>query len=508
MREIAFYLKNLFYLYGDPPAVITAEFSGGATLTIYVIQDGSIFTVVRNSARHVVASRPQARSVMLTPVNILPQVAPVALLERRLTEDYIRRASSSLLASSHFRNQLLVYRDRFEAFREIAERNWPRLRIRDFLTDGGEHADELNLFIQDDGFVAEVAWMGHGLQIWLQTMWFIARVGEQDTVILDEPDVYLHADLQRRLVRLLKQHDRQAIIATHSVEMISEVEPESVLVVDRKRRRSSFAPSLPAVQKVIDVVGGIHNIHLARLWSSRKVLFVEGKDIGYLKRFQDLCFPNSTEPIDAVPHMLIGGWGGWSYAIGSTMMLRNAGGDEIVPYCIRDSDYHLEADIETRYRDAERNSVELHIWKRKEIENYLVSPQIVHRFLNSRIADRKTAPSIDHIDAKLDQICDGMKDGVFDQYSEEFIRRTRPKNATDGNRYARQRIDQAWTSLARKVAVVSGKDLISKLSDWTQASFGVAVSVSSLLRSLTRYDLDDEIVGLVAAIETNRRLRP
>src|SRR5207249_764198 len=124
-----------------------------------------------------------------------------------------------------------------------------------------------HLLVRDEGFVGEVRWMGHGLQIWLQTMWFLARIDPNDVVIFDEPDVFLHADLQRKLIRTLKTQGRQSIVATHSIEMMAEVDPSSILVVDRRRERSQFATSLPAVQGIIDHIGGVHNIQLARLWS-------------------------------------------------------------------------------------------------------------------------------------------------------------------------------------------------------------------------------------------------
>lgn len=68
--------------------------------------------------------------------------------------------------------------------------------------------------------MAEVALMGHGLQMWLQTMWFLCRSSPTATVVLDEPDVYMHPDLQRRLVRLVRGRYPQIIIATHSVEIV------------------------------------------------------------------------------------------------------------------------------------------------------------------------------------------------------------------------------------------------------------------------------------------------
>ena len=92
----------------------------------------------------------------------------------------------------------------------------------------------------------------------------------------------MHADLQRKLIRLLRNFNKQIIIATHSIEILSEVEPEEVLIIDKKKKESKFASSLPVVQQVINHIGGVQNLQLARLWNSRQCIFVEGKDISIL----------------------------------------------------------------------------------------------------------------------------------------------------------------------------------------------------------------------------------
>jgi hypothetical protein len=198
MRDIEFNLQNLFFRYRRAPAIIEALFDKGALLRIYVNTDGTIFCKLKSDKGFVIGSRQQAASLNLASLNILPQVGPLAIIEHQLTPAYIRRAASSVLASSHFRNQLLIFNDKFDEFRRIAEENWHRFQIKDFIVDAGELRNELQLHVRDDDFVAEVAWMGHGLHSWLQTMWFIARMEGRDAVVLDEPDVYLHADLQRR----------------------------------------------------------------------------------------------------------------------------------------------------------------------------------------------------------------------------------------------------------------------------------------------------------------------
>ena len=251
--------------------------------------------------------------------------------------------------------------------------------------------------------------MGHGLQIWLQTMWFLARTDQRDVVVLDEPDVHLHADLQRKLIRILKAQDRQAIIATHSIEMMSEVEPSSILVADRRRRKSEFATSLPDVQAIINQIGGVHNIHLARLWSSKKVVSVEGDDLAFLKIFQDKLFPVSNEPLDALPNFPIGGWGGWNYVVGSSMLLKGSGGEEIAKYCILDRDYHTSDEIGERYRSAAEHRIGLHVWNKKEIENYMICPTAIAIYLNNRKRKGKNVTESE-VEKILDKICESLKD--------------------------------------------------------------------------------------------------
>ena len=60
----------------------------------------------------------------------------------------------------------------------------------------------------------------------------MSRLEITDQVILDEPDVYLHADLQRKLIRMAKRSRRPTIVATHSLEIISEVEPDNIIVIE------------------------------------------------------------------------------------------------------------------------------------------------------------------------------------------------------------------------------------------------------------------------------------
>jgi len=506
LRNTDINLDSVFNNYGDPPAVITAAFDNGSTVTIHIGPEGAIHAVLRNAKGQIIANGSSAQGLKLADIYILPQVSPLLREEKILTPEYVRRALYSSLSSMHFRNQLNIYYDDYFAdFKELAESSWPGLRILELEGRGKLPGQaNLSLLVQDHGFVAEAAWMGHGLQMWLQAMWFLTNEFElDDTIILDEPDVYMHADLQRRLVRLLRNRPEQIIIATHSTEILAEVEPEHVLVVDRRRNESKFATSLPAVQRVLENIGSAHNIQLTRLWSARRFLLVEGKDITLLKRFHDTMYRNSAEPLDAIPHNSIGGWSGWNNAIGSSLFLKNAGGDDITTYCVLDSDYHTVDQIRDRLDSANSHSVQLHIWTRKEIENYLIVPTAIERIIRS--STKGNCPTVDEINERLHAITDSVREETFDAMANDYHLEDRAGGISKANQRARKRIDEAWKDLDGRLTVVSGKRVLSMLSEWTKSAFGVSFGAARIAQELRSDEIDMELRAVIEAIENNHQ---
>jgi hypothetical protein len=393
--------------------------------------------------------------------------------------------------------------DQFGEFKKVAQATWPGLRIdslegRNKLPGNGK----LALLVQDTDFVAEVGWMGHGLQMWLQTMWFLTYSKGADVIILDEPDVYMHADLQRRLIRFVKSRDWQTIVATHSTEIMAEVEPEEVLVVDRRKASSTFAPTLPAVQRVVNQIGSVHNIQLARLWSAKTLVLIEGKDMAIIKRIQNRLFPLSEHPFDAVPHMSIGGWGGWQLVVGSSFFLKNSGGEDIDTYCLLDSDYHTPAQIAARHMEAKSHGVKLHVWSRKEIENFLLVPTTIHRILQVGCKAKLAPPSLQDVVDEIHRIAESLKDDVFDSFCTEFAT-DRSLAAGTANKMARERVALAWSTFEGRLAVIPGKQAVSMVSEWGQAKFGVSLNAVKIASFLQTDEIHSELKAVVGAIENH-----
>lgn len=500
LEGMDFNTENLFHRYGEPPATITASFTNNARIKIYVGPAAELHAAIHDGDGRIVSSRAGALRLSLSQVAIMPQVAPLAQEEKLLSSEHVRRNLFSSLAPLHFRNQLHLLKEHLPGFRTLAQDSWPGLQVRDLSLVGPITDRSLRLMVRDESYVAEVGTMGHGLQMWLQTIWFLSRMPSSATVILDEPDVYMHPDLQRRLIRYVRDRFRQTVVTTHSVEIVSEVPSDDILIVDRRQAQSRYATSLPAVQRIVDHVGSVHNLQLARLWNAKRCLLIEGDDFQLLCDLYDALFPNDPDGLATSPNMSIGGWGGWNYAIGSSMLLKNAGGDNIRVYCILDADYHTHEQISDRLAQALNHQLELHIWSSKEIENYLLVPSVIARAIASRAAKRVTPPTETEITIQLTAICERLRDDVFDAMATELLAQNRALGQGGANKLARGLLDERWKTPEARLAAIPGKSALSQLSQWSQEQFAVSLHASAIARQFRSHELAPELRSVLQAI--------
>jgi len=233
-------------------------------------------------------------------------------------------------------------------------------------------------------------------------------------------------------------------------------------------------------------------------------LLVEGKDMQFLKVVHDKVYPSSPSSLDVVPNMQIGGWSGWNYAVGSRLLLKNAVDEEVITYCIFDSDYHTEKQITDRYQDAASRGVDIHIWTKKEIENYFLEPKAIARLISRENRKTDSPPTVLEIKSIIGKIIESMKNDVFDAMSTEYSLEDRGGGVSKANSKARKRLDKAWATEESRMSVVSGKKLISKLSEWAQLNYGVSLNAGRILREMRREELDSEIVRVIKAIHASR----
>ena len=282
IKHLNLNLETAFHRYGEPPAIITATFSEGATVTAYVHRDGVHATIQANNTWITTSS--SFINLGIPHVHILPQVGPLQSAETHLTDKHIEDNYYTKLSSRHFRNQIFRNPEHFADFKQLAESTWQGLRIAP--VDG----HTLALLVTDGDFAAEVAWMGHGLQMWLQTIWFIAKTPRESTVILDEPDVYMHPDLQRKLYRLIKARFAQAIIATHSVE----IRPKQTPATSSLSTTNEHVPNTPTPSRVCKSSSIASGVSITFTWRDSGMRAASFSSKAMISHFSNTCTASNT----------------------------------------------------------------------------------------------------------------------------------------------------------------------------------------------------------------------
>lgn len=488
--------KGIFNMYGNPPAVIEAFFSNGCSIRAYIGERLSIFALLVGKDGVPVRSVREARQLAFPPVEVLPQISALMENEKVISRSTVVQNRNTRLTSRNFRNQLYYCEDKYSHFKELVESTWEGLQVNPVETTFSDEGQLLQFLVRNHDFTAEIGWMGHGLQMWVQCMWFLSQCTEDSVVILDEPDVYMHADLQRRLIRLVSHMFSQLIVATHSIEIMEEVLPDNIIPVNNKRRVVKSVGSHSLLQKQVEEMGSIFNIDLSRLFISHRFMIWEGRDTDrlILSKFQAVLYPKGLNAISSFPKSFVEGWGGWQRAV-AVAGLFNSNQIHVICYCIFDSDYHSEEILESRRQEAIDKHINLHIWRRKEIENYVLSPEAITRFISAK--KRKGKVSLEIVKDKMTELANQEKETVLDNIATSLLEEDNALAFKTVKQKAEKILEKRWVN---PMGVVPGKDYLKHLSAWSQTEYGVGFNALTIVPFFEPEEVPDEIKTVVRSI--------
>jgi len=81
----------------------------------------------------------------------------------------------------------------------------------------------------------------------------------------EEPELFLHPDLVQKLIELMKHLEIQLIITTHSPIILNILEPENLIIIDKKEGKSS-CHKLPTKVEIIKKLQE-NGFSLGELWT-------------------------------------------------------------------------------------------------------------------------------------------------------------------------------------------------------------------------------------------------
>jgi hypothetical protein len=495
--QVALQDENLRHEGRALEARIVLAVSGGGTLrAVWPLEDSEsepFFYLQRDKLS--VNNVRQARDAF-PEIGVVPVLSPLDPDETVLTPKYVRENLDGRLASRHFRNQLSLLRDadQLDSFRAFAAPWISEMHIKALSEHLGDKDMVLDLYYTDQGRRSEkeISWAGDGMQIWLQLLLHVYRLRENPVILLDEPDVFLHPDLQRRLVRLLESLPGQTITATHSSEVLVEASPEPVLWVDKTRKTSVSSPDPGNAAELSSALGSHFNIRLARALRARCVLFVEGDDAKILRELAATIGALRVAAETGIAVIPLRGFDNWEHVEPFSWMSEDLLDGSVQVFVLLDRDFRPDtqcADIRKRLKAL---SVECHVWKRKELESYLLETPVIARATSATEA---------WLEEALAEAADELEDDVFAQILRETAKEFRRDQQTQAAKEGKARFTALWQDRSGRKWVAPAEGVLHGLNRRLAAAGHKTTSFRALARRFHEAEVPPEMVRFLDRVE-------
>lgn len=504
--------ENIHTDYADMETTVEFRLSNGNRLQLYFPIDGNTVFLPSTNGRPIRTPKSFIEAFPLT-LGQIPGLGPVAEEESLLKEETVRHALSSRphWAPNHFRNYWMHYPEGFEQFAELIRETWPGMDIEppqklDMFTD------RVTMFCLESRIPREMYWAGFGFQIWCQLLTHIARASDDTLLILDEPEVYLHPDVQRQLLGILRRMAPDVILATHSAEIMGEADPSEIVLIDKTKRSAERLKDVTGVQDVLETVGSVHNVTLARLARNRKMLFVEdSSDFSLLKRFSDRLGLAELASEFGFTTVESKGFSSWEEILLFARGLKKAIGNSVQISAIYDRDYWCEEEIDeiTAALSAELAFIKIH--NCKEVENYLLVPEPLNRAVNKSLVERakRTGGSaIEFADAAqiLANISEDFKQPAQSQYLAKRTKYLQHSGKDPATLITETSLwfEDKWKNLTSRMEIVPGKDVLKAFRTHIQGTLGVSISNIQIVDHFRKEEIKNDLVDLLKSLDDFR----
>ncbi|WP_096671029.1 ATP-dependent nuclease [Polaromonas sp. AET17H-212] len=508
--------ENIFHDYDDSePAEVTFRLSNGNRLILHFPEQGACFLLPDSYGDR--ANTPTTfKQKFDVSVGFVPILGPVEQNELLYQEEAARRALMTSGASRNFRNIWHHYPDQFDQFRALIQSTWPGMDIEKPEIQPGNTPQSrvLKMFCPEERFPREICWAGYGFQVWCQMLTHIVKSSGAGLLVIDEPDIYLHADLQRQLVALLRDLGPDILIATHSTEIISETDPGSLLTINKKRKSASRVKDASQIKRVFSVLGSNLNPTLTQIAKTRRIIFVEGLDFDVLARFaRTMGFDRLANRTDFAlvkldgfnPRRMEDLAKGIELTIGSKMARA----------VVLDRDYRSKDEVKQVEAELKKHAAFLYVHKCKEIENYLLNVSVLTRAVKSRLAERARRIGTDLLECPdiagfLDDIASEVKSSVLSQVlarNLDIAKKIQPNlDPATINKKAIEEFEIAWNIPQARLALLPGKEMLARLNTKIQELVQVSVSDVQVASMFGVHEIPTDLRELIEALEQFRSI--
>ena len=509
LKNVPIATENIFFDYDTTkPAIIKFRLSNNTFLQIFFPQSGRCFMNYIAEDK-IVRSPKEFREIIDLEIGFVPILGPVEHDEPLYLIEAARNALMTYKASRNFRNIWHHYGEDFHLFKDLVISTWPGMDIEPPEVDYSTGKPVLHMFCPEERIPRELFWSGYGFQVWCQMLTYIIKNKNVSLFLIDEPDIYLHSDLQRQLLGILKSLGPDIIIATHSTEIISEAEMNDILVINKLYTSATRIKNIGQFASLFGTLGSNLNPVLTQIAKTKKVLFVEGKDYNVISKFAKVFGYEKVANRSGFAVISVEGFQP-ARLLAMKEGIERTIGFEIKSGVIFDKDYRSDEEIADLLTELSIANDFAHIHSCKELENFLLIPEAIEKSIINRIKDRKirVGQAKDFEEPILD---------VLNRISVEFKIETQSQLLAHQIKYGRKRnptvddstmntkiltnFDLKWSTIEVRLKMICGKEYMSKLNSYLQDNYKVTITTSNIISCLNMRNSPNEVKEILNMID-------
>jgi predicted ATP-dependent endonuclease of OLD family len=323
--------------------------------------------------------------------------------------------------------------------------------------------------------------------------------------LIDEPDIYLHSDLQRQLLGILRNLGPDILMATHSTEIITEAEPDDIVVIDKRKENAKRIKDPSQLSEVFLTLGSNLNPILTQLAKTKRAVFVEGKDFQILSRF---ALKLGYERVSSRASFAVIPIEGFNPQRVKQLKLgmETTLGTSVRAGAILDRDFRCNAERDFNRKECEQICDFTTIHSRKELENFLLVPAAIDRAASRNLADRakRSGKAMDYsfnAGKALEQFARERSDYVLSQHLANRRRfELASKTGTDEATYNELLIcefNENWAAGESRLALLPGKEALSHVNSQLQKSHAISVTPTAIIDAMRKEEVPQEMVVLI-----------
>lgn len=295
-------------------------------------------------------------------------------------------------------------------------------------------------------------------------------------------------------MRLLEETGRQIIMATHSSEIVAEADAKLVTLIERTRKHARRADDPSDLELLSKTLGTAFNLRLARALRSRVVLFVEGQDMTVLRRLAKTLEMTALSTERGVTVIPLEGYSRQVQVGPFAWLCRSLLPEAIKIFVVLDHDYRSEDVTDKLEKSFAAQDIVAHVWRRKELESYLLTPSVIARI------SRSPGDVVAHM---LEDISLSMEGYVFGQMLSEQIELEKPsgKHVSTTTSEFKNEFDQRWQDALWRLYSCPAKDVLSELNQRLRDGGYRSVSVRALASEHRAYEIPPEMIALLRRVE-------